>query len=364
MNIQEVADLIGEEESKIEEFEIDAARLMERGVLVDVDVRGASMFTTMASYEDLGLPATALIHERINRGSKNLIPKVYLRRIASLSVRLHKTLERHSVSLSVFHPYRYVPYTAWTAFRQEWERLSYDWDVLRAEILENYEMFYDQAAAQFQEIARDAWRALVARYARQGKDYAVDENIFVDRVTAAALSAFPTRERIASGFIVGYRVAILRPAFTTTFATIDLDVGDDEALHVQREARRLARRQMAALGSPLRELFDKVRTVIYEDARELADGLRKHGRLVGRMAERAENLTKIFRLLNAHGDLELEEAIVQLEAIVATRKHAGGGVDAAALESVLGEIVNLTHASVAAERERTELARRAAAIEL
>jgi hypothetical protein len=55
--------------------------MRELGVLVDVDVHGTSMFTARATWNELGIPEEDTRRKRLKRGTKDLIPKVYIGRL-------------------------------------------------------------------------------------------------------------------------------------------------------------------------------------------------------------------------------------------------------------------------------------------
>ena len=117
-----ITELTGDE--NIRTVAMDISRMKELGVLVDIDVHGTSMFTTKATWAELGIPQEDTRRKRLKRGSKDLIPKLYMGRLRSLETRFRQSLEKHSFVLDGFRPYKWVPFTAYESWKQEWKKLQ------------------------------------------------------------------------------------------------------------------------------------------------------------------------------------------------------------------------------------------------
>jgi hypothetical protein len=84
----------------VAEVSLDIRRMRELGVLVDVDVHGTSMFTARATWNELGIPEEDTRRKRLKRGTKDLIPKVYIGRGEELTTEHLVEVARTMVSLA------------------------------------------------------------------------------------------------------------------------------------------------------------------------------------------------------------------------------------------------------------------------
>jgi hypothetical protein len=237
-----------------------------------------------------------------------------------------------------------------------------------------------------------------------------DREAFADFVVDRAVSRLPTPDDIMAGVYVTYR-----PALLLSHADVEADHLAAETMRAQQEEERArtarareeahaqrrivwaeeqaqtriveereraqrrliqaevderelqlramheaeleqARRHMAEMRSPFQEVFDQLRAQIHEDVRAIAAGIESHGYLHGKTAEKASGLVETFRLLNAHGDTELENALDALRAKVATRipdpdKEGKQIRDLDAITAELDRITHLTRASAQALAE-------------
>jgi len=76
---------------------------------------------------------------------------------------MRQLLTKYSYSeISGFYPYRWIPFTAYQAFRSEWDELAAEFIAVKLDILDHYEEYKQLLAADFAEIALSAWRSLTA----------------------------------------------------------------------------------------------------------------------------------------------------------------------------------------------------------
>jgi hypothetical protein len=378
------------------------------GALVDLDFHGGNMFTTRATYSELGIPAGDVRRKRLKAGSKDLLPKELIGRLRSIETRFRQSLEKHSYRIGAFGSYRWVPYTAYEAWREDWDRLQAELSEWKSEVLARYDEFLDAIAADFTQIAREAWQAILARrggdtgfvlVAKDGAEFRGDqEDLFVDYVVSKAVSKMPTRADVEHGLYVDYRTAVLLSRADVEADGLiadqlrhqrDLEATEawDERERINEERRKRqqqlwaeeeearlqlrekeakisamrqaelehARRQMRQMGSPLQEVFDSLRAQMFADASEILTGIKKNGRLVGRSAERVRNLVETFKLLNAHEDDQLEAALDELRSRLAVLQGSDKETKDASLSGVtsqLEQIKVLTHEAAAAVKKR------------
>jgi len=241
-------------EGQISTVSLDIARMRELGVLVDIDIHGTSMFTARATWSELGIPQDDTRRKRLKRGSKDLIPHIYIGRLRSLETRFRQSLEKHSFILQGFRPYRWIPFTAYESWREDWATLQAELDELKADILDHYDDFIDAIAADFALIAHEAWSAIRARRSSsfpspsQGEgwgegafvlitDHGTFENLdaFTDHVISRAIAQMPPREKIQGALYVDYHNAII-----TTGTDLEAERLRQEQLRTASEQERAA----------------------------------------------------------------------------------------------------------------------------
>jgi len=402
-----LATVIGEEEAaRIATVSLDIARMRELGVLVDIDIHGTSMFTARASWAELGIPREDTRRKRLRRGSKDLIPHLYIGRLRSLETRFRQSLERHSFVLQGFRPYRWVPFTAYEAWRAGWADLQAELAELKADILTHYDEFVDALAADFAQVAHEAWDAVRARRPAGAGEFALvtsqgafdSLDAFTDHVVARAVAQMPSPDQIERGLYVDYKNALV-----VTGADLEAEHLHTEQLYTEQAQERTrqveewarqhklrleveeaeqasgirlaamrqaelehARRQLQNTVSPFAEVFEQFRARIYEDVQEIATSISRNGHVRGKVAERARGLLDAYRLLGAaSGDDELEAALLELRARLNQRPaNDNGRYDTAAVRAALDDIATLTHDAAQAVISRANAHTRASALEL
>lgn len=353
---------VGVNEEKVETVRLDLERVRTLGTLVDIDIHGLSMFTRRSTYEEWGVPKKDVRALRLHRGSKDLIPREYLGRLQSLSVRFRASLDRYSFILEGFRPFRWVPFTAYEDWQAEWKDLQAEWEEVKQEILDSYESLQSLLHNDFVELATEAYGALEHRNGVMTES----RTDFVKRVTELALSQFPTRAQIETGLWVDYK-----PAMVLGAEEIEADLLAKDKLRQIREAeafkarldqakvhaeqrklweeaeegRKLqamrlaaeekllqamhkaelekAKAQMAEMVSPWNELFQQLRAQMYDDAASVLASIQRNGYITGKVMVKAKNMVEMFKLLNAHGDATLEHKLEELGRALATSVRPG-----------------------------------------
>jgi len=359
------AEKIGVEEDQIRAVHLDLDRIRTLGTLVDVDIHGVSMFARHASYDEWGVPEEDMRAIRLNRGSKDLIPHEYLGPLRSLETRFRASLDRHSFILEGFRPYRWIPFTAYESWREEWDTLQEEWAEAKQDILDDYEDLRLRLRGDFVKIAAEAYEAIQARDGEMAEPW----SDFVRRVARLALRQFPTREQIERDLWVDYK-----PALVLGAADIEADLVARDRLWTEREEirgqqaeqRRLremrleaeekrlramheaemehAREQMARTVSPWDEVFQQLRAQMYEDTISVLASIRKNGHLTGKVAQKARNMVETFRMLNAHDDVELERKLQELQGALSANAPDGGDskLDVARISGALAAVQAVT----------------------
>lgn len=354
--------------------------LTRQGLLVDLSVGGTSLFTRLASWDELGIPSDdAVWTGRLNRPTKNLAPEKVIKEFRSIEALMRSLLDGCSRDVAGFRPFRWLPYTSYDKFVTEFARLKGRWDRLVENVLSNLDFYRDDVARDFETVARSAWRSIRAqdRYPvlrgrrRQDADRAVTtEWEFVDEVVARALAKFPTPELVRVSLTSDYRCYLavgqadvardkaaaerIRAAAAAERETLEarsaLAWEETRAavrisqLEVDERAARIeairafemehARAQLASIASPFEELFTQLRSEIAQSAVEMADSVRKLGRVHPNVAERGRRLVDVFDLLATHDDGELRTRLLALRSVLDRQEPASPVPTSQALEAL------------------------------
>lgn len=182
----------------------DIRRMIELGVMIDVDFHGEAMFSGRATWAEVGVPRGDVRQERLSPGVKYYLPKSQIRKIRSLATRVRQSVDDAAFNLESFKPWRWMPYTGWTAFIERWGELQVEIDATRSEIIAHRDEFIDVVAQEWATIAEEAWDAIKARRADANGDFAVitataafdNRAEFVDYIVGQAVRRFPSVEDI------------------------------------------------------------------------------------------------------------------------------------------------------------------------
>jgi hypothetical protein len=413
----ELAEKIGADANEVQAVQLDIEKMRKLGVLVDIDLHGFSMFTRRATWSELGIDSKSVRRKRLKRGSKDMLPREYMSTLASLSTRFRQSLDRHSFVLQGFRPWRWVPFTAYEDWREEWDELKAELDAVKAEIVERRDEFAAEVAEDFAAIAKEAWRAIAAGRPDGAGEFALvtkggsfgSLEEFEDYVVGLATAQLPTADEIEEGLYVSYRNAAVatgadleaerlrreklaaerevewqkaRTAEEEERAKrrqLRIETADAEheaSMRMKERERRVqlmhqaelehAKEQLAETVNPFREVVEQFRAQIYSDVREIADSIESNGYVHGKVAKRARGLLDVYRTLGAAtGDEELEQALVELRGRLTKRTENGKSkYDVNAVEGQLTRIAELTHDAAVEVKKRAGGHTRAGALEL
>lgn len=404
---REAAERLGVVEDKVQLHRLELRQLRETGLLIDLDVRGISMFTVRADYAELGIGAEDVRAERLRAGTKDLFPG-YSKKLRSLEARARQNLDKHSHVVPAFGQYRWLPWTAYEAFQEQHQRILEELEAVKHEVLVRYDEIVEQNRTYFEQVALRAWRDLRAQFdgpnwvvvTKEGKEFlSTDRNGFVEYIVQRALGKMPLPDEIKAGVQIDYKTSILyseaeieaeesaleqalaqqaqarlqRAQAQQALFEIDLERrAAEQRAQARIEAYRRAemehaRQQLAEMGSPIQEALDGLRSNLYDAVSALLSGLRKHGGFRGQASTKAAELYAYWRRLN--GDLlqddNLEQALADLDAEM--KRYQGADKEfrdaqIGDIEAQLTEIMTLTAES--ARKLRREGTSRAAALEL
>jgi hypothetical protein len=307
---------------------IELKALKEAGLLVDVDARGLYRFTLGVLLPELGLGPDAARAWGL-KASRLLIPDRLHRRLRAAEQRARRALERHSLDLFRFGGYRYVPATAWEAFRAEFDEARAGVAAVRAEMLGGYDALKAFALKKAAQIAREAFRAAPIR--RQHPDFEAFRKTLVARVEAR----FPSREELAEmdlylklgealtvADLAEEEARLARAEAELYEARARIQAAREQAEAARREALAYARQRVKAELAPFDEYLAALRARIHGRAARLLDSVRRQGPqgLNPRTLKAVAELYETFRRLDLLGDQELEAELKRaLEAAKSAR---------------------------------------------
>ncbi len=341
----EAARLLGLDAGAIGNVRMQLRQLRSLGILVDIDIRGTSMFQRAATWAEWGIADQDIRHQRLSGGVKLLIPALYVKRLRSIETRLRQTLEQYSYSeIKAFAPFRWIPFTAYAEWRAEWDRLAGEMEAVKTDILDCYEGFVQDLAGEFRQIGRRAWKDISAQGYTSvtvgGRKYATESD-YAEFVAGRAVGQMPSRQQIKDGLVVDYRTALVSDE-----ADLEAELLDAERARAQRDELRVqadararaeyeaeqqararidamrqaelehARKRLAEMGSPLDEVVNALRARIIKSAESMLESVRKSGFVRGKIAEQGAGLLEFFDLMSVGSDEKLRARLSELKSAI------------------------------------------------
>lgn len=398
----DIAQAAGVDLDKVSQVRFDISRMLDNGILVDIDLHGFSCLKSGVRWEELGIPADDDRRNRMSAGVKYLAPAEFVKRLQSLETRYRQCLDRYSFDATSFKPWRWLPFTAYDEWKAEWVALNADLESLKADFVANYDAIKADNTAYFTGVARRAWES----YNLHGGDaievksrifsaYADFEKYIVEQ----ALAGLPTAEQFQYGVYAEYHTGYLvTPPELRTLRSLeeaaqanasaadaaarlawqaerekDIELTEKQIqARVKAEAVRQAeiehaRQQLAQITSPLGEIVTQFRSRIYECVVSAAESIRKNGHLRGKTAEMLSGLSALYNTLaSSTGDSELETALISLDAALGAVNIEGKGkYNLESVETALRAVTEITEAaSEDAARQGVAKFTRAGALEL
>lgn len=336
--------------------------LRQNGILVDLSITGSGMFQKTPNWVELGIADWAE-DERVKqftRGSKYLYPEQKIRDIKSIESRLRQNLDRHSREVTGFKPYRWIPYTAYQAWRDKHDAIVADGEALKADLIANRNQYVDEIAAIYAEVAESAWvaatsgemdgrRVQIYQYVqvfdkRAHKQRALDHEEFLSFIVETTIAQIPTVEDIQEKLRWDYTTALVygeqdaaadQARAEAIREQIDLarQLSQAEAEKAKLENQRLAeqvraeawaiqQRQQAIAAereakiaamrqaeyehnvqqlketiSPFAEIYRAAISQFVDHAREMLESVRKNNHVRGKVAERGRGLLDLYQLM-------------------------------------------------------------------
>jgi hypothetical protein len=330
--------------------------LRERGILVDVNITGTTIFKKALSWLESGINLQD--DDRLNyftKGSKYVWNDEQVKELNSVVAQMRQLLKEETYGVTGFHPYRFMPFTAHANFVARWSSLSSRFYAIKASMIENRDAVVDTLAEQYAKIAEDIFASLTAKNKakyivvtfRNGDTKTLDRiewvSFMVENTVKAVPAAHVIEEQLHADYVTGLlytdvdnmldNVGVNR-AHQDMLANTNNDPRVSEML--RHEAQRAS--QSRNNSSPFMEVFAALREEIAESASEI---LAKVGgkNIHGKVAEKARNLLDVFDRKAAHNDDELRALLVSLRNEAKSADDESRNVEA--IRMVLEMIVQL-----------------------
>lgn len=355
---QQVSQMTGFAVDRIGVVRLQLSQLSQEGVLVDLEVGGATMFARQADWSDLGINTDDIRASRMTRGKKYLISEERVKAVRSWEMTVRQGFANYTLDISGFRPWRYLHFKRYDAFRAWWDRKQAELVVIKTDILDHYDEDVENLEEDFRAVAAASWKSIMA----QGYEWAIvdgepfnDQEKFIDAVVTRAISKIPTRERIEAQLHADYRVSIsqtpaeyeeqaAQAAITRAQANVEAAKirakADEEYLQasilreqykheqnmhrIEEQERQLQidammhveadhiRQQFAQEVSPIEQIFTDVRRQMADAAIEIQQSIDKNGFVRGKVAQRASGLVEFFDLIKIQDDYKLRAALLKL----------------------------------------------------
>lgn len=377
-----VAQVAGIAVEHIAQVRLDIAKMLDNGLLIDIDLHGFSCLKTGVSWEELGINLEDDRRMRMSTGMKFLAPAHYVKRLTSLEVRFRQCLDKYGAYIAVFRPWRWLPFSAYSQWQSDWQALVAELQAFKIALINDYESCVDENRRYFEQVARAAWRAYQAPYQGQavvvtaGRAFATYPQ-FEDFIITAALSKMPTVDFIQHGIYPDYKTGymVTSPEIQHQYALAEAAQAaaaklaaeaqgawqqeraqaqaltekqltlTAQAAAVRQAELEHARAQLSQMTSPIAEMTAQFRNRIYDAVVAAAKSMQKNGNLRGKTAEMLAGLSGLYKTLaSVTNDTELETALAGLDSALLRipAEDSTGKYNLAAVATALDSLVALT----------------------
>lgn len=335
----------GVDTDRLHSFQLELDILRQNGLLVDLDISGATMFQRQASWIELGV-VDETTQKRYTKGHRNLLPDEVRKRLNSNVTKRRQNLEKYAIPVKGFAPYKWISWKAYPEWKERDQSLLEEFQSIKIEIIENYDNYIDQAAGDFATSAIAAWNSMVLGQGYTGAtiDGVVYDDLdsFVDGVVRQAVNRFPVRDEIEKCLRSDYTTALVygegdveQDYLIAQQTRQQLELKQQENLHQQRmwnleeqekQAKIKAMRQaeieharqyLEEVGSPLSDVILQVRNQIAASAETMIQSIKKNGFVAGKIAQQGKGLLDFYKMMAvAHDDAQLSELLTDLRALI------------------------------------------------
>jgi hypothetical protein len=354
-------------------------KLRQEGILVDLNISGTNMFQRTPNWLELGIAEFAgdKRAEQFSKGQKFVFPEDRIKALKSIESRLRQNLINYSYDVTGIRPYRWLPYTAYAAWREKHDKIVADGELLKHDLIDHRDRYVDEIALVYTTIAEEAWagvtggidqggnRVQLYDYVRltdkRGNILSLDHDAFIDYVVRSTVETIPTAADIEARLKFDYVTAMVYgdedvAADQARAEAIRLQVSAErEQLDLAREYQRTEnsmlqeraraeawniqtaqrereekiaamrqaeydhhRQQLQETISPFAEVYRAAVAQFVDHAREILESVQKNGYVRGKVAERGRGLLDLYQLmvLPGMGDQKLETYLRELKALL------------------------------------------------
>ncbi len=287
---------------------------------------------------------------------------------ASVDIDNPKGVKGYGQKLAGYGGYAWIGFKAWAAWQRDWQRYEAELDCLKAYILWRYPEFEANIRSELERIAALAWQALRRKVGEEyladlGQDNTQPRADFMATIVEGGLARLPSPQLIAASLKLDYEVSLVQAGSDVERDRLEAERLRTEQAEAQarrraagewaeaqaRQARAVAgrveaeqqamrraalekaRHQIEQAGSPLQQMADNLRHIVYEKLHQAQLSLAERGSLHPKTVAGLRLLVEQFDLLNSHGDDELEAHLHRLEQMMPT---TGGVKDPARLDDI------------------------------
>lgn len=320
----------------VRQYQVNWDKVLVDSILVDIHITmwnpvvtiSAELFGAMGADFQSDESKKALA-ECVRAGKIDLIPRSEYLPIQRSAAKMRDLLKAYSFDLFGSNLISAQAYPAWRAAHdKELEKF----DRLYVTLCDNLQMHISAQGAQLQALFADAYGRLSARpiYA---DGIARDE--FISRCVASIMGNVPSVDQIRRKYTVNLN-------FQYAPVSTELEA-QQESLSASRENTAMfgeVRAQAQSKKAEMLAALESVETGFYEavenTAREIQNGLKERGRLIGRSAVQLRALVDKIKTLNVFDDRVLAEQAARLESAVDARINKSAS--ATSKEDALGDL--------------------------
>jgi hypothetical protein len=348
-------------------------QLRTEGILVDLNITGTGIFTKSTNWLELGIPDWVGDKRttQFTKGTKYLYPEEKVAKIKSFESRLRQNLDKHSFDVTGFRPFRWLPYTAYQAWRSKHDEIVNQANAyIQIELLDCHDQCLEYVAESFAKIAGAAWLSATGGENEKGrrtqaykyiqiKDKAkgnivLDRAQFVQYIVDQAVALVPSVVDIMNKLRFDYTTALVygqediaadeakaqniraNVYFEREKAQIKLDAlrektrkkawdnqlqqrTKEEMLEAMRQAEYdHHREQLRETVSPFVEVYRQAIGQFINHAKDMLESIQKNKHVRGKVAERGRGLLDIYNLLvlPGMGDDRMMDYLKDLRALL------------------------------------------------
>lgn len=343
---------LGINKNDVETIPFDLSALESEGIFMNIDCRGFGALVRRLEWKTLGVKLPEHAAVRVSPPRAGLLPDAYRHKLMRGASQAHNALSKYSFRFTLCetlwgtNEYKWVPWSAFESFEQDYLRACETLAAAKAEVLEKYDEILALLVDGFRELAEDSANRLEATVSEP-----FERLEFVETVVAQAIGMVPTRELIRDGLVITMKPKVIilgsemiaerNLAQKLSLETAKADV-ERQALALELDSKRqieqikvesfeteqrrehdvkeriremkmeAARREAEDAASPIKEGLAQISAKICDAANEMAERLRDAAFVPGSLAKRARQMCEWYSLMNFTGDTSLDDVLAKL----------------------------------------------------